>query len=1236
MSETTAEETTLTADVQAGPNPEGTTLPPDVQAPGPNPQGETFNADVQDPGLPPEEIDLETAHAGKRQAMDDAAQLSQLRAWAAEEEDPAPELDPGPVDPITVPKSTDTEEEGIWRSFVRNFSLVQLAGGVIEAGGEMVQTAADVIEFSESAADIFATDVLGLSEEQLERVRSLRGSERIVLEKIADGIRSLAPDEEERGSMIRGMSQFFTGFLVAPQFKAIQGFKGARLLVNGLRGAVADFTAMDPDDPRLADTIADIWESNDLTQLLEQSPDDTAMLGRAKNAVEGFILGGIIDAVGPAIKAVRGAATAIKGRLSKAAIEAGEEGLSEADRLFARVEGEVAVQRENLTAALGDPTLPLTNLTRESAEMFAKAGQAKDEIFINWSRIDSPDDVKQVMKEMTASFSTSINEARRGVRTWTQTKLSAQQLDAWEVLNSRGVAGTLNAEEVVAVRELWTQSAAHLEGLMRVVASGDASLSQKFAFEKQLTTHTAIQEQVIASRTEIARAQNAWRIPVGGTSDFANAFENLRPILEAKSKGSEELARRMVQLTDMGRLDAVDSMVHGSNWVKTKDAATQLYYASLLSGPHTHMRNIIGNLGMVAMSVLERKGASLLGQAIGKQNVPTGESSALLFGMVEGFREAFSLTKVGKEAFWSARKALKSGDPKKAREIAEEAGTDLGSFFQGLAADQGGFAAGKVPIQRVGALSAEKLGLEREGNFSRVADWMDTFSRIPGRALGLSDEIFQSIHIRGEVNAQAFRKATQELNAGQITRDQFLDRLTELKNNPTDAMEMMARSISEKNTFTNRPLDTSWFRAFDQMANARGFGILVLPFKGTPYNINVEAFSRTPLAPLVKQWQNDLKAGGAQADIAWTKMLTGTAALITAADLAMSGIITGRGPRNSSERSTLMRTGWRPFSVRVPTGVDDQGNETFRYFSYRGTEPISSSLQMAANAWDLISASDFDDDQIDTQNLWFASALGVAGQLTSAQYMSGLTSVLDALSNPTRYSESFFERLASPLVPTIVSHINRTANDDVLREINGMWEALAARTPGLSDDLPPRRDLWGREIALASGLGGIYDFLSPIYSKSTKDAQPIDRELNELEKWIPKPKKKTSFLGININLNKHPEIYDALVKLSGNEMTATTFGAPITTNGGFVSEGRGLMDELNAVVTGKHSYSAIYQTLSGGVDGGKGTALQRIVQAYQKAAKAHVLRDFPELRTMVDMKREKEAEASGQVFIPTL
>lgn len=1216
MSTPTPEETTITPEV---PTPAPTTPLPDPPIEEP-PEGTTFNSDVQDPGLPPEDIDMETVHAVKRQSMDDAAQLSQLRAWAAEEVDPEPEPEEAP-DPITVPKVTDTQEEGIWRSFVRNFSPIQAAGGVVEGIGEMAEAAVDVNQA--------LAEAVGFTPEQIKDSFLLGGPQGQAIRDEVNNLPVIGEEGADKGSLVRGLARFFTGFLAAPQFKAVQGLGvGGKLIANGLRGAVADFSAMDPDDPRIADTIANIWESNGLTELLEQDDADSVMVARAKNAVEGFILGGLIDAIGPTIRAVRGATKAVRDRIRRAAVEAGEEGLSEADRLFARVEAEVNVQRENLTGILGDPTQPLSRIGTE--------GDEAGEIFINWSRIDSPDDVKQLMQDLADQGAAGIEKARRGVRTQAETKLSADQLDAWDVLLSRGKNAGLNAEQTVAVRELWASSGAKTLELARVVAAGDAKVSEELAFKKMLTIHQTIQEQVIAARTETARALNAWKIPAGDTKQFAATFEQLRPLLDSQTRGTKELADRLVQSTDMGRLDAADAMVYGSNWAKTKDAATQLYYAALLSGPHTHARNIIGNTGMMAMSVLERKGANLLGQALGRENVPDGEASSLFFGLMQGIRETFTITKVGRESFRAAREARKAGDPKRAREIAEEAGTDMGAFFRGLATDQSGFAAGKVPMERVGALSAEKLGLERETPYGRVADWMDSFSRIPGRALGLSDEVFQSSHIRGEVNAQAHRKAMQELNAGQIDRDQFLDRLTELKNNPSDAMEMMARAISERNTFTNKPVDTSWFRAFEKIANMKGIGILVLPFKGTPYNIGVETFSRTPLAPLVKQWRDDLAAGGAQADIAWTKMLTGTATLLAATDLAMGGHITGRGPSNPKESSTLRRTGWQPFSVRVPTGVDEQGDETFRFFSYRGTDPVSSSLQIAANAWELVSAMDFDDDQTEISDLWQASILGVAGQLTSAQYMSGMSSMLDALSNPQRYGESFFERLISPVVPTLVSHINRTASDDVLREVNGMWDALAARTPGLSDNLPPRRDLWGRPIKLASGLGGVYDFLSPIYSKSTKDAQPIDLELNELEKWISKPKKKTSFLGVNINLNKQPEIYDFLVRQSGNEMTETTFGGPITTSGGFVSEGRGLMDELNAVVTGRHSYSAIYQGLSGGVDGDKGVALQRIVQAFQKEAKAHTLIEFPELKTMVEIKREKEAEASGEVFIPSL
>jgi hypothetical protein len=57
----------------------------------------------------------------------------------------------------------------------------------------------------------------------------------------------------------------------------------------------------------------------------------------------------------------------------------------------------------------------------------------------------------------------------------------------------------------------------------------------------------------------------------------------------------------------------------------------------------------------------------------------------------------------------------------------------------------------------------------------------------------------------------------------------------------------------------------------------------------TPANILSYAIERTPLAPLVKMWREDVRAGGARADLALARMSTGTMILLTTADLAERG-----------------------------------------------------------------------------------------------------------------------------------------------------------------------------------------------------------------------------------------------------------------------------------------------------------------------------------------------------------
>jgi hypothetical protein len=66
----------------------------------------------------------------------------------------------------------------------------------------------------------------------------------------------------------------------------------------------------------------------------------------------------------------------------------------------------------------------------------AAEGRA-DRFFINFARIDAPEDVETVMRNMADEYRPDIEAARRGVRTFEQTALSAEQEDAWKILAER-------------------------------------------------------------------------------------------------------------------------------------------------------------------------------------------------------------------------------------------------------------------------------------------------------------------------------------------------------------------------------------------------------------------------------------------------------------------------------------------------------------------------------------------------------------------------------------------------------------------------------------------------------------------------------------------------------------------------------------------------------------------------------------------------------------------------------
>ena len=77
-------------------------------------------------------------------------------------------------------------------------------------------------------------------------------------------------------------------------------------------------------------------------------------------------------------------------------------------------------------------------------------------------------------------------------------------------------------------------------------------------------------------------------------------------------------------------------------------------------------------------------------------------------------------------------------------------------------------------------------------------------------------------------------------------------------------------------------------------------------------------------------------------------------------------------------------------------------------------------------------------------------ATSVSNNLTNKSFMSGLSDVIKAISDPTRYSEKWINRFTGSFVPTVFAHAGQY-DDDVLRDARSITERREANEQSMRD-----------------------------------------------------------------------------------------------------------------------------------------------------------------------------------------
>lgn len=1027
--------------------------------------------------------------------------------------------------------------------------------------------------------------------------------------------------ETKTGEIVREMSNFIALFVGAGKLRGLKAVQGeaasARISKDLMKGFIADF--VNKPESNLSDLIQKYPElENPVSEFLSTENATSEMDKRLKTSLEGMGLGLLAD----------GFITSLK--MLKNGMSVKDEVLKSGTIPEANLAEDVVAQATDMSL-LGDTTKPLFKIPAKLDPKDVVKGVKEEDAstFINWARIDTDDDLKELIQGVADQSKKPIDKAKRGIRSWEATKVSAEQENAWKILqdmNERGPGATLNAEESFAIRELWVSSGQKLKEVAQLAASADAGAKEQFQFRKMLSIHNAIQEKAIAARTEAARSLNQWKIPAGTNLEKMLDIDGVLN-MSGSNQTTKAMADRLVTLMDNPQ--AMDAFVRGSKWATTKESVAQLWYFSLLSNPHTHIRNAISSMATTSLQVAERKAASIIGR-----NVDPREANYMLIGQVEGLKSALKITGKGFKTLSQAAVKTAQGNATDAKNLIKENADEFGTVYRTAATGRTGFGTGgkldmghdpnlaKLSHQMIGE-TAEKTPMnEALRTTARFLDTAmqyptkaaDAITMIPSRVLQTTDEFFKTINYQGELHAQAVRKASDLVTVGKITTDQFEDKVAELVADPDEFMRIVAKGQSEYLTFTNLPpKDSRVWPWIQKTGDVPVLGKIIMPFTRVVYNIGSYTFERTPLAPMVLRWQKEMAAGGREKDIAVAKLVLGTSALLTAADFSMRGNVVGEGSPEMSEKKAQLRTGFQPSSIRVGD----------RYYSYRGIEPISAPLNIASNITEIL-AYHGNEENPEVDEMVIAAVLSIGNQMISQQYMMGMANLFDAMSDPTRKGEGWVNSIASAMVPAGLAQYNRSVEDPYLRQVENFTDAMRARIPGASQGIPHKRDLWGRKISIRSGLGEVYDMVSPIYSKQYKP-EPIDLELMKLEYYPRDLTKKLSFDGITIDMEEYPKAWERLKELAGNAATKNKYGAPIDP----VTQ-KGLMDNLNLVVQDKHAGYPMYKYMSDGPDGGKALLIRSIIEKYRNEAKDLVMEEYPELKAEVEVKKAEQKRYTFQ------
>lgn len=650
--------------------------------------------------------------------------------------------------------------------------------------------------------------------------------------------------------------------------------------------------------------------------------------------------------------------------------------------------------------------------------------------------------------------------------------------------------------------------------------------------------------------------------------------------------------RRIQQAVNAGQPAATAKLGQAAKASKL-GAIMELWISGLLSGMKTLVVNITSNGLYTALAPIIRA----VGELVSLTPSPRRALQAL--GMYHEWVGAAM-------DMWNASR-ISGGDFRGFRAVADAFKKETSIFDQNLTT-QGG-----------PQFVASTFGLSNNSVRGKVVNAVGTAFRTPGqRLLSATDELFTNLNYIAKIRSEARARAADLVASGVIKANQIGAYIDSIVKSGFDAGGATADANGDplfaeayayaKDLGFKTPLGKLG-ESIIKLRNDHPWMNFILPFIKTPVNIFKAAARMTPGVGLAV---NALEARSGRYTVEQLarhrgEMVMGMGFWGLAGYLAANGRLTGRGPANQLERQQLMASGWQPNSI-VIQGEDGKD----KYISFNRFEPVASALGMAADAYD-VWANGSDQDVTKIASTMMESFIRNASSKT---YIKGLGDFFRVMSDPTYASTWLRQTAATAVVPAAIAQFATSTDEDV-RTANTISESIRRRVPGLSETLPPRRNILGEPITPPGGYIPFTDLdqsvaarmLSPA-AMSRKSGDVVINELASLRKSLSMPPRVIDGVDLTgIVTSKGQQVYDRWQELTGEI-------APGGTN---------LHDALKTLVTSK-AYRALPQaSTENDPFNPRAQAVQRIMGRYREAARRQLLQEVPALQQHIIQTREARA-----------